>query len=525
MRDTRAEEALKESERRYREFFDNSSDAVFVHHLDGEIVEVNRAAQVLTGYTGRELLGMNVSGLLPPESFTLSMDKQRALLDGEALPQRYEVELLRKDSTRLVIESVARLLSKNDEPAGVQVIVRDVTERKKMEKRLEEREKTFRAIAEQSSDGILIVTPEGDYVYVNNGASGITGYSVEELLRMNLFDLVHPEELPKFKERSRERRDGKHIPRQYESVFIRKDGKAIPVELVEAKTLWYGEPTVEIVFRDIAERKRLRNYVTEITWAQEEERKRIARELHDDTIQSLAALSLEIQAITRDKGLSLETLQRLEKLRRETGSIIDGVRRFSYELRPAVLDQLGLIPALELLTSELNRGTKIKSHVEVIGFERRLAPDLELALFRIVQEALRNIRKHAQAKKASVVVEFNLDNICLGVTDDGQGFELPESMGDFAFRRKMGLVGMQERARLFGSVLRNEPRYLRVVSHLVRISTKWSTILNKMVDAQRGILSVIIATMPFPVLKFPGRIFYVSELAGVIGCTSTISAG
>ena len=453
MRDARAEEALEESERRYRELFDSASDAVFNRRLNGEIVEVNQAAQALTGYTVQELLDMNISGLLPPESFTLSMDKQKIMLDGEDVAQRYEMELLRKDGTSLVIEAVDRLLSKNDESVGVQVIVRDVTERKKMEKRLLEREKTFRAIAEQSSDGILIVTPEGNYVYVNNGASEITGYSVEELLRMNLFNLVHPEELPKVRERSRKRRDGKHIPRQYETVFVRKDGKAIPVEMVEAKALWYDEPTVQIVFRDIAERKRLRNYVAEITRAQEEERKRIARELHDDTIQSLAALSLDIQTITRDKGLSLETFQRLEKLRRDTGSIIDGVRRYSYELRPAVLDQLGLIPALELLTSELNRVTRIKSHLEVIGYERRLAPDLELAIFRIVQEALRNVRKHAQAKKASVIVEFNMDNICLGITDDGQGFELPESTGDFAFRHKMGLVGMQERARLFGGEL------------------------------------------------------------------------
>lgn len=453
MKDTRVEEALKESERRYREFFDRASDAVFIHRLDGEIIEVNRAAQALTGYTGRELLGMNISQLMPREGLVPGEEKPRARLDGEALSPRYETELLRQDGTRLVIESVARLVATNEETVEVQVIARDVTEREKMEKRLREREKTFRAIAEQSSDGILIVTPAGDCVYVNNGAAEITGYGVEELLRMSLFDLVHPEEQAKIRERSRKRRDGKHLPRQHESVFVRKDGKAIPVEMVEVKTLWYGEPTVQIMFRDIAERKRLRSYVTEITRAQEEERKRIARELHDETIQSLSALSLDIQAITRDRDLSWETLRRLEKLRRETGSIIDGVRRFSYELRPAVLDQLGLIPALELLTSELNRGTGIRSHLEVTGCERRLAPDLELALFRIVQEALQNVRKHAQAKKASVVVEFNLDSICLVVSDDGQGFELPESMGDFAFRRKMGLVGMQERARLFGSEL------------------------------------------------------------------------
>ncbi len=119
-------------------------------------------------------------------------------------------------------------------------------------------------------------------------------------------------------------------------------------------------------------------------------------------------------------------------------------------MRPGGLDQVGLIPALELLTDELNKEGKVNAHIEVIGPEQRLSPEAELVLFRIAQEALRNVRRHSQATEAVVRVEFALKKVKLDVTDNGSGFELPEVLGDFAGRGKLGLIGMHERARLLG---------------------------------------------------------------------------
>jgi signal transduction histidine kinase len=196
------------------------------------------------------------------------------------------------------------------------------------------------------------------------------------------------------------------------------------------------------------------NYVTEVTRAQEEERKRIARELHDETIQSLAALALDIQAVTRSKPrLSEGVLRRIDELRRKTNNVIDGVRRFSYELRPEVLDQLGLIVALEALTNELSKTSRIRAHVEVTGVERRLSSDLELALFRIVQEAIQNVRKHSGASRVAVIVNYDLDNIRLTISDNGKGFITGEGVTDLASQGKLGLIGMEERVRLFNGKL------------------------------------------------------------------------
>ena len=196
----------------------------------------------------------------------------------------------------------------------------------------------------------------------------------------------------------------------------------------------------------------MRFYIAEITKAQEEERKRIARELHDDTAQSLATLSLDIEAISAAKDqLSQEAVQRLEELRAKTVTMLGGLRRFVHELRPADLDQVGLVPALESLSKELSNEVKITARVEVTGSERRLPGDAELVLFRIAQEALRNVRKHSEATEAVIRVEFAPGTVRMNVIDNGCGFEVPEVPGDFAGNGKLGLIGMHERARLDGS--------------------------------------------------------------------------
>jgi len=451
----RAEEALRESEARYRDLFNNASDAIIVRDLKGNIIEVNHAAAALTGYPVEELLKINVFQLLTPIGFQITMAKQKSLLIDHVSTERFELELIRKDGSRAVVESVTRLITRDDQPVAIEAMIRDITQRKRMELELAESEKNFRALAEHSSDGILVMTFKGRYIYANRAAAEITGYRVAELLKMHVKTLTHPEEHYKIIERARRRREGKPIDKQFETVFVRKDGKSLPVELALTRTVWYGQPSVIVIFRDIIERKRLRSYVTEVTKAQEEERKRVARELHDETIQSLAALALDIQAATRTKPRPPEPLlRRLDDLRRKTNAIIDGVRRFSYELRPDVLDQLGLIAALEVLTNELGKEAGIKAHVEVIGVDRRLAPDLELALFRIAQEALQNVRKHSRANKVIVTVTFEMDSVKLEITDNGQGFEVIDAWGDLAVRGKFGLVGMEERVRLFDGKLK-----------------------------------------------------------------------
>jgi two-component system sensor histidine kinase DegS len=204
----------------------------------------------------------------------------------------------------------------------------------------------------------------------------------------------------------------------------------------------------------------MRFYVRQITRAQEDERKRIARELHDDTAQALIDLSRRLDNLaTSREQLSETAIERLEEFQELIDSILRGVRRFSRDLRPSVLDDLGLLPALEWLTANLMEEDGIKTELEVHGDRRRLPPEVELALFRIVQEALNNVRRHSQASRVVTVVEFGEGRVRLTVDDNGHGVELPGRMGDLATAGKLGLIGMHERAHLVDGILavRSEP--------------------------------------------------------------------
>jgi len=223
-----------------------------------------------------------------------------------------------------------------------------------------------------------------------------------------------------------------------------------------------GEMTGAIeTLENITERKEaeenLRYYLQEITKAQEEERKRIARELHDSSAQNLIALLHQLDNLLTDKTkLPVSEAKALWDFYEQIRDTLQEVRRFSRDLRPSIIDDLGLLPALEWVTEDLKSTYWIEVDLKVIGKERRLFPETELLLFRIVQEALRNVAKHAEATRAEVEVKFDEDKIAITISDDGKGFEPPESLGTLPPTGKLGLAGMQERVQLLGGNLKLE---------------------------------------------------------------------
>lgn len=199
----------------------------------------------------------------------------------------------------------------------------------------------------------------------------------------------------------------------------------------------------------------LRFYVQEITQVQENERERIARELHDETIQMLIVISRRIEVLaTLPDQLPKVATRHLESLQELVGDTLSGVRRFVRDLRPPTLDHLGLVAALEGLTGAATEKGEIAAELEVTGRARRLTPEgSELTLFRIAQEALNNVRRHSGASRVAVRVEFGPTRVRMVIEDDGCGFNAPERMGDLASSGKLGLIGMQERARNLSGTL------------------------------------------------------------------------
>ena len=198
----------------------------------------------------------------------------------------------------------------------------------------------------------------------------------------------------------------------------------------------------------------LRFYVQQITRAQEEERKRIARELHDDTTQALVALSHQIEGFaSNNQQLSAEDIELLKSWREQFRDVLQRLRYFSRDLRPSIVDDLGLLPALEWLTDDLEKQSGIEANLRVVGTQQRLSPEVELLLFRIIQEAISNARRHAEASKIEVCVEFDKGKIVTTIRDNGKGFELPRTLGELSRSGKLGLIGAEERARLLGGSL------------------------------------------------------------------------
>jgi signal transduction histidine kinase len=198
----------------------------------------------------------------------------------------------------------------------------------------------------------------------------------------------------------------------------------------------------------------LRHYIKAVTHAQEEERKRISRELHDETVQQLVALSHQLEEYREgNTRLSEDDLQALTALQQRLKDAMRSIRLFSRDLRPPMIDDLGLVPALEWLAGQLNSENAMNIEMKVEGIEGRLSPDTELSIFRIIQEALNNARRHAQASEVAVNVEFSADSVDILVKDNGRGFLVPDSMGDLSKSGKLGLAGMAERARLIGAEL------------------------------------------------------------------------
>ncbi|MFC2001189.1 sensor histidine kinase [Chloroflexota bacterium] len=199
----------------------------------------------------------------------------------------------------------------------------------------------------------------------------------------------------------------------------------------------------------------LRFYLQQATQAQEEERKRISHELHDDTIQALIVLSRQLDALISNKdGVSEESRLRLEQLWEQTDNILKGVRRLSQDLRPAALDRLGLIPALEWLASNVAEYSGVATKINVVGEAHHLPEEVTIATFRIIQEALGNVWRHSGATSAEITVEFDKAKTRITVSDNGRGFNLPENVGDLAKNGKLGLTGMQERTQLVGGTLK-----------------------------------------------------------------------
>jgi signal transduction histidine kinase len=213
-----------------------------------------------------------------------------------------------------------------------------------------------------------------------------------------------------------------------------------------------GATTTQILLVDVTasmEREQsLESITRRMIATREEEQRRISRELHDGPLQSLVALWRDLDAmVSRARDPLREGLLRA---RGTTEDVADEMRRFSRDLRPSILDDLGIAAALRAEAERVRSDSGFDARVEIVGRPRRLGADAEIALLRIAQEALRNVTRHAGASIAAVTLEFGPSGVCMRIADDGAGLDPIPSPSELLRGSHLGMIGMQERARMLG---------------------------------------------------------------------------
>ena len=254
------EEALRESEQVFRKMFEDSMDGMVLADKTGKYIKVNKALSKILGYSQEELSTMNTSDITYPGDVNQHSDVVQQVYAGESEVFSIEKRYVHKNGD--IVWSDTTVFPVRDAEGNFKFMVgrlRDITERKQVEKTLQKSEENFKALAENANDGILIAVNDGKYSYANSRTSEITGYSVSELLKMTIKDLAHPDEFEKINKRYKTIITGKPFQRHYETMIIRKDGKEVPIEVASGMLTWHDLPADIVVIRDITDRNRAKD--------------------------------------------------------------------------------------------------------------------------------------------------------------------------------------------------------------------------------------------------------------------------
>ena len=376
---------------------------------------------------------------------------QAALHGNESCNINYRAIVPGDDQRTLHIEGEVKYQEEN-QLFNITGVLRDVTRQRNLESLHPENSEIGFNIVDIDPNPVLVIDDDTKVRYANEAFEKVTGYLAKDILGITPPYPWWPADLHRKYTRELLRAINGSIKKS-ECLYKKKSGRNVWVEVTTRTLKINGNAGYHFVYlSDLTKSKRLEEnmqfYLFEITKAQEEERRRIAYEIHDEILQSLASLALVVDALRKDKNRLQENLETvLPHLRNGIQEMAQRLRRFSHELRPSIIDQ-GLIPALEYLAQENSRETNIYIQFTIHGKERQLPAETEVGLFRIAQEAVRNIVKHSGATEATILLRYMSNSIKLVISDNGLGFELPDELEDLASKRKLGIIGMQERSHL-----------------------------------------------------------------------------
>jgi PAS domain S-box-containing protein len=466
-------ERIAESENRFRTLHESSLDGVFL--LKGSIfVDCNEKAQEMFKLSKSEIVGQHPALLSPPKQFDGrdSYEGAQRIIDEayEKGSSSFEWLHQRSDGEVFLCEIRLKRVELLDGP-HLMVIVRDISERKRAEDALKASENRLREFFQKSPLGYQSLDADGNFIEVNPMWLSILGFERDEVVGKWFGDFLAPGNRDLFKERFPRFKDNGEIQTMFE--MIRKDGERITVEfdgrigyddrgdfiqthcvLNDITARRKAEEEKELLAQQVEEsHDRLAMLSRKLIESQELDRRRIARELHDEIGQLLTAMKINLQFLQKDSGHPLNQDSMAQRLTDQLGLIdtaIQQIRAISLDLRPSMLDDLGLVPAIRWFMDQQAQRSGIKTIVEEDSIPEHLDPAIENSCYRVLQEAVNNILKHAEAKQIRVLIQVKSDELHMLIQDDGKGFDVEKARALAAQGKSFGLLGMQERLELIG---------------------------------------------------------------------------
>jgi len=485
-----AEDALRESEEKHRTILQTAMDGFWMVDMQGRLLEVNETYCRMSGYSAQELMTMRVTDIEAAESSaytTAHIHKIKS--QGE---DRFETRHRRKDGSIFDVEISVQYQFVDDGP--LVVFIQDISKRKQAEQELilankelvyqnEEKEKraneliiankaflqseeNFRRSISESPLGIRIISIEGETIYVNKAFLDIYEYnSLEEFRSIPAINRYTPESYVQHQKRKEKIKNG-HDIFDYEVSIVRENAEVRHIKVWRKEVLWNGVKHYQAFNIDITEQKlvvealnnsqqKLRKFAAHLQNAREEEKIAIAREIHDDLGQILVALKIDLGMFERklSKGIeattSEELLSKFKDLSSQVDNTIKSARRIMNGLRPEMIELLGFEAACKSYLLEFEERYHIPCQFESTSSELNINPQQSVTLFRILQEALNNIIKHAKAKVVKVQLNNRDNKIILEIIDNGVGFDENHKGRQDSY----GLIGMKERVLLLDGEL------------------------------------------------------------------------
>lgn len=445
--------ALRAREQRYRRLIEILPDAVGLIDLQGRVLTVNPQGLAMSGYpSAEELLAKSIFDLTPAaEHKRLKADLARTLQAGVLRAAEYT--MLRKNGRRYSVEmSIAVLKDGPGQPRGLVGVVRDITGRKRAQQRLTDALTLTQTVLTASSVGILVYHSSGQCLFANEAAGLIACASVEQLLRQNFRRIASWRNcglLAMAEETLRQ--GGLHVSEVH---TVTTFGKEVWLDCRTARLVFDGDSHLLLLTTEITDRKRAEESVRVLSrrlWqAQDEERRRIARELHDSVGQKLAALTMILGAVEDQvSGAVPRCRKEISESLAMIGECAHEIRTLSYLLHPPFLEELGLAGALRSYCERLSKRIGLRVTLDVPETVGRLPAEVELALFRVVQEALSNVQRHSGGRSARLRLTHRADQVWLEVSDRGRGIPAArlKAVLQGTAAPGLGIVSMRERLR------------------------------------------------------------------------------